>query len=316
MSEGIPEVDDAADIDARFEEHVGPFRDRVVTLLEISAGLRKHWGDLPSPDAVAMREMAEESVLAGCEEWGPAPATNTHNVATLLMTSAEDLIQSMCELLEAGRRTPTFAHIVLARAAIEHCARAAWLAEAGIGLRQRVARGVNERLESLARQAQLPPAAGTREHANRRIRALLQDAEKLGFRVIPAENNRPPAIEERRPSYRRLVRDLLGRRGDDDLGPLAYSYYSGVAHGDLFGLSQSMSREAPGMPEVPGVRYAALMVSSSHVVGLLTAVALAFIEAAATRFELMGWDTTEFMKATIEVAREARLRNPEPASRS
>src|SRR5919106_3884162 len=127
------------------------------------------------------RTAAEPVPVAGNPAWDDEPVAAAHNLAQLLLFGASDCARALVRLF-TPETTPVYAHTVLARASLELASRAWWLLEPTIGVRLRVARGINERLFSLSEQARLPIEDADRERARERRAGLLDEAERLGFR--------------------------------------------------------------------------------------------------------------------------------------
>jgi hypothetical protein len=154
-----------------FEAHVAPVRDSIVNLLDVTDRLAERWGGLPAANSMAMAEFAEESKYVGGGAWGDEPVRGAHFQAGLLLFAAADCARGVCRLLN-GTPTPIYSHLVLVRPTVEHAARAWRILEPGIGVKRRIARGVNERIFSLQQQDSLPLAAGEQRRARERRRTL------------------------------------------------------------------------------------------------------------------------------------------------
>jgi hypothetical protein len=288
-----------------FEAHIGPLRRALIALIDEGDALRKRWGSIPNPESRAMAEIASESQYEGAGPWGNEPVRQAHNLGQLLLVGANDTVRAACKLLEDDE-TPVFAHIVLARSALEHAGRAWWLLSPGASLRQRIARGYNERLYSLAEQSRLPVDLETKKRAHARISGILDEAERVGFRKVPAKRGRPSSLQETRPSSTELTRRLLKRGSDDELGKVVYSYFSAVAHGTTFGLAQSVGRDPANAPPSLGITWGAIFTSSQAVCSVLAGLVLGMERALGARNELFAWDSLEWKKAVLAALRAAR----------
>ncbi|MFA5788068.1 MAG: hypothetical protein WDA71_13985 [Actinomycetota bacterium] len=293
------------DIAERFESHIGPVREGLLGLLNASQELEQTWGSLPAADSLAMAEIASEAEYKGGEPWGDEPVRQAHNFGSLLLVGAEDDARSACRLL-SGEPTPVFAHVVLARAALEHAGRAWWLLDPRIGTRLRIARGFNDRLYGLGQQDFLPLEEPEKQRARERRMALFAEAERLGFRKI-THRKQPPALEEQRPTATSLVRRLLGDHEDRRLGSAVYGLFSAVTHGTTFGVSQSVDIDAPGAPQTPGVTWGAVFTSSRDVCSALTAIILGLGTAYKSRNDLFGWRSEPWNTAHVRAARAAKI---------
>jgi hypothetical protein len=230
-----------------------------------------------------MRELANAAEFQADSPWGD-PVQDAHNLGQLLLFAAGDCVEALVAVLSPERATPVYAHLVLARGALEQASRAWWLFDPGIGVRLRVARVVNDRLFGIAQQDRLPVSEQDRTRALERREDLLAEAERLGFEIAVSRRADVPYLEEVRPGQTQLVKELLGAR----LGALVYGLFSAVAHGTTFGLMQSVQR-APNAPRPPGVEWGAVITDSLNVVHVLAAVMLATREAFDRRNDLFGW---------------------------
>jgi hypothetical protein len=289
----------------RFEAHVGPVREALVGLLDEAESLRQRWGSLPDAHSQAMAEVAAESEYRGESPWGDDPVQQAHNLGQLLLVGADDLARSTCKLLQQGD-APVFAHVVLARSALEHAARAWRLLDPTVRVRQRIARGMNERLFSLSQQAMLPSDPEVKRRARDRIRSILGEAERVGLRRLPSRPRIPAYLEEARPSSTELVRRLLESGSDRELGKLIYAYFSAVTHGTAFGLSQSVDRDMATASGRLGATQGAVYTSSQGVCTVLTGLVLGFAKAMDARNELFLWDSAAWKVAVVSALRAGR----------
>jgi hypothetical protein len=114
---------------------------------------------LPSADSKAMAELAEETnwkappALVG---WGPEPVGSAHALGVMQLRLAFDCSIGMAHLIGADEVTTVYSPAALLRPVLEGAGRALWTLETGIGTRERILRGMNERLSSLYWQKTLP----------------------------------------------------------------------------------------------------------------------------------------------------------------
>lgn len=281
--------------DDDFERHVGPLRDALAALLEASEDLRLDWGSMPNAESRAMAELAEERRFRGNQPWGETPVTSAHNLAELQLYGASDCAHAAVDLLKPDRKTPVYSHTVLARATLEHASRAWWLLDPTIGVRLRVARAANELIFSLSQQMRLLDKVRWEEARAKRAE-MLGEAERLGFQKVQANPRGSPSLEEERPGQTKLVKALFG---DGESGGVAYGFFSAVAHATAFGLSSSVTLDAPNMPETPGVMWGAVYTGSPQVVTVLSAMFLGMGEAFKRRNELFGWQSNAWDAAWV-----------------
>jgi hypothetical protein len=238
-----------------------------------------------------MAELADEHRFAG--GWGKEPVRDSHSASWLFLGAADDMIRSLCRLFEGGA-TPVYGHIPLARAAVEACARAAWLAEPGVGVKKRVARGVSERLYSLGEVAKLP---GAPDNSDRR-RRILDEADKQGFARFSTRGQTIVSLEERRKGNTALVTWLFGQP-DQELGEIIYRFWSAVSHSTLYGLTQSLDRDVSQASRIDSLVTVGLATRSDQVVTVMAAVGIAYIDAARFHDQLFGWRTDDWAKTVV-----------------
>jgi hypothetical protein len=244
-----------------------------------------------------MAEIAAQAKYAGA--WGADPAVDAHALGWMQLSVAEDLVKSLSREFAEPGPSPVFGHIVLARAIIESCARAAWLADPSIGVRLRIARAESERLYSLAEVEKLPGAAPNLE-ARRRI---LDTADELGFERKHGKNQSVVSLEEWRPGQTKIVRWLFAH--DEDVGELIYRWWSAVAHSTLFGVTMNMEVMADAV-ERNGLTSAAVVISSDQVRNVFRGVILGYLQVARFHDALFGWRSPELEDVMLRSARAVR----------
>lgn len=217
-----------------FQAHVEVMCAPLGELVGAFQALRERRSFLPDANSEAMRELSEQSKYAGA--WGDEPSALAHNLAHLQLAAAEDCIEAVIALVR-GPRAAVFSPIVLARAALECCGRARWLAEPGIGTKYRVARGMSEHLYSLFELGRLP---GKDEQAKAAQRRLLETAKELRFETRSAKGQKVVALEGPRPSQREAIRTVLSDDSAEGLGEVLWRYSSATAHGTAWALVQSL----------------------------------------------------------------------------
>jgi hypothetical protein len=281
-------------------------REALSRLLDGSAAVRNQYHSEPAENSKADLERAAGVPFMGGEVWGD-PLEQAFNHGVLLLVSAEDFSKSICDLLQRDM-VPVFSHVVLMRSALEHASRSRHLLDPKVGARTRASRMMNERLYSFYEQVRLPTTTDELDRTRSRIAALLEEAERLNFKIVRHKSG-DRWIDEARESPTRLVRKLF-TDGSDHLGAVLYSYSSAVAHGTWFGLRQSIG------PAPRGGNFAekdrALFTSTQGVVGTLTTLILGLGAAYDSRDDLLGWLSptwTELRQQTLRVARSHYSRN-------
>jgi hypothetical protein len=284
-------------VDEQFETHIAPARNALRDLLLLADDIGYSSGQVPAADSRAMKEIAEQFRFNGDSPWGNDPVQAAHAEAQLLLLGANDSANSMARLLSSDP-TPLYAHTVLARSALEHAGRSWWLMDPEIGVKRRVARGMNERIFALTESSRLP-LDDERRRAQKRRTALLDIGVELGFRKV-RDNKKRPALDEQRPGQTEIIRKLLATGDDRRLGQILYGFFSAVAHGTLFGLSNSVKLDAPEVPKIPGFTFGGAYTRSSEVVIVLSAVLIGLGEAIDRRNKLFGWQSADWSKSWLQ----------------
>ena len=288
-----------------FEALTAPRREALGQLVAVSRELRGSLSWLPMEGSPAMAELVSEPALSGASPWGKYPVTDAHNGAVMFLAAAEDHLLALCRLLAHPEPT-VFAHVAVARAALEAASRAYLLAESGIGAKRRVARYMTERVFSTAQLLRLPGVPAQAEaDITKRKNGILAEAERLGFKKVPKKNH-PPALEEERASSTGAIKRLVAE-DDPDLGGLVYGVYSAVTHATLFGLTNSLAVEAAIEDPMSGDLVKAPMAASAdHVNTVLAAVAIGYVNALMAVYPLHGWSSDEWEAAAMTLVRAAR----------
>jgi hypothetical protein len=118
---------------------------------------------------------------------------------------AFDCAMAMAHLVETYQVPSIYAPTALLRPVLEGSGRALWILETGVGVRERVRRGMNERLESLhwQREVAVPEA---RDHAKERLAQIYEAAESLGYQLT---DGRRKYLDPKPPSHRSVIRGLF-----------------------------------------------------------------------------------------------------------
>lgn len=301
-----PELD-VEEVSRRFEAHMAPLRDALEGLIDLAEAISERWGHMPSAESAAMAELAGEAEFDGPEPWGDQAVQATYNLAGLQLVGANDCARSAITLLRA-ERTPIYGHVVLTRSCLELAGRAWLLLEPAIGIRIRVARGMNERLFGLREQRRMPLDGDRLARSRERENALLEVGAGLGMETVRARGG--DFLAEERPGQTEVLRRVFDLPEDRGLGEAVYGMFSAVAHGTSFGLSHSVSLDSPEIPDRPGVTMGAVFTSSGQVVAVLCALALGWGQATDRRIKLFGWLTPEWAGAWLDLIRIAQRSMP------
>jgi hypothetical protein len=237
-------------------------------------------------DSPATGEIARQGALAGVWDQHPIDTAITH--IGLAMLAARDAVCSFAATIVADH-TPLYAYQPVARFGIEASGMAFWLAEPGIGDRERVRRSLNNRLLSDYEQSKLPDEVGH----DPEVRARLLAATQLGFKQTTAKG-RVPHLDARPPTITKLVRDVLG---DDQFGATMYSYLSAVSHATIWGL---INVAQPDRSSTAPVHTTRLVHKPTRIVSTGVALALAYQAANRRVVNYFGWSTERWDAAKAQ----------------
>lgn len=280
---------------AKFRSYVQPLAETLNGLVEFVSGERERRQGLWAADSPMMREVNQQGAFAG--EWGQRPVENAYSGALLLVIAAEDLIGAMCRLALMDEAT-VFGYVVLARAALEHAARAFWLLEPGIEPKLRIARHQTQRIASFAELKRLPPDSIDRGLMKERLDEIYAEANRLGFRRI-SQKGKPTHVEEPMPSATSLVRDLMRGPDGDPWGGTLYSIWSATAHGTLYSLQTSL--DSMDEPDTHALR-----VSSDEVNLVLAGVITGYMALVQRYRPQLGWADDRWDKLRVGAAASVR----------
>ena len=282
-------VDDDND-DRAMVEALRPAVDALMGLVTAYEDTVRSSGGLPAADAPGIGELAEQHRFAN-EAW-KQPVDNAHSLISLLTYSGVDQTRGFAHLF-AQAPTPTYAHLVLARAALEAFGTCSWLSEPGIGTAIRIKRSlVIELDDALNRKRYGVPEVRAK---GAEILAELRRGGTIAGWPIIANNHRQVVDGVSAPPMGDLFALAVGPDGLTDPSAGAgttfksvWSYLSGVAHGCTFALFQSL---LPSDSETPidGLARMDLTTNSLSVHIMATALASAAVTCIDRVFGLMGW---------------------------
>lgn len=282
-----------SDVEAQFRAATEPALAALEDIVTRSREVRERASYLPEADSDAMLELDQEARFAGA--WGAQPVTDCHAASWLVLVAGEDLIGSFIALA----RSPgahVYGPMVLARAALEACARAKWLAAPGIGVRRRVARGETERLYSAVEINKIRRAMDTDVDDEVRTQ-ILAEAERQGFTKKSRSGQSVVSLEEYRPTATECFRQLFGI--SDGFGETMFRYWSAVSHGTAYGLLGSLESLGHPMVSTGGLVPMGMKTSSGDIVFLVRALVLGYRAAVLAQRDLFGW-TSEAWERTMQ----------------
>lgn len=228
-----------------------------------------------------MSELAEEPTHGARSLW-EGPVTDTHGFGALTLKAATDYVHAMADLFDTSH-PPLYAHLTLARAALESTVVSAWLSEPGITGVERIKRGLCEMLYSAKEVDELKLDA----RGSERVTFWSEVADAFGWTVT---GRMKPTIDgARRPRVSDGILELTGGEDGSRVGDLLYSRLSAVDHVTWFGLTSVFDVDAAEHDGYSGMAAVPLMVDGAKVSAYTYYVVKALHSAADKRFMLMGW---------------------------
>lgn len=186
----------------------------------------------PLPGSPATVENQDISLRG---DWGQAPARDTNELARLLCVSASDHLLALADAVES----PTygvFASYTDARGVLDQATRAWYLTEPTGEIRERVRRGMNERLWDIDESRRF--LKGINEDTSRlddMEQSICQTAQVHGF--VVGKSRSGPQLADPRPSIMKLSGLILkSDNGTTDFGEAAFRFLSSPTHGAGSGL--------------------------------------------------------------------------------
>jgi hypothetical protein len=234
------------------------------------------------PDSPALRELDAEPELRTRSDW-INPIADTHLFGAMTLRAAADHLAAFAELFDA-RQPPVYAHLTVARTAMEHSALAAWLSDPQIGPEARAKRGMCERLYSAKTAAR---ALGSEEPGATLAQYEL-DARRLGWETHFDAADRPTVDDTSWPSIPESVATLLGIQDAAAARNALWRRLTAVTHGAWWGLDWALMTDV-ATPSAPGHAQVPFGTDSVKVAMPAVGVLRVMREAATTRFALTGW---------------------------
>jgi len=231
----------------------------------------------PEPGSLASDELdALNNALAG--DWSSEPVALTYGMAEHHIRSAQDHLAGMAILLATS--SVEDAIMTTARGVVEASARAAWLLDAQIDVRQRVGRCMTERLAAIDQEDRLNRRIGRTTDAPDRRDAIERSARRHGFSIQTDRRRRSYVGSDEFPGPTRAI-ELLFASGGPDVGPMIYGDLSAVAHSELAAYIERLPLLLPGESLGTGMPVE---------IGVASALS-AYERAVRTFLQSYGWST-------------------------
>jgi hypothetical protein len=264
----------------------------------------------PAAESRAMSEIAAEQALSERSDWND-PLSVTHSNGALTLRAAADYVRGFAQVFTGDERMPMWAHLVLARAALEASVISAWLNEPGVEPSERMKRGLVEQLYS-AREVQrlkLPGSMPKEEW-------WLKVAADFGWTVTWP--NRKPAVDgTQRPSIPAGISRLIVDDEEKKIGRALWSRLSAVTHVSWWGVNWAFMH--PG-GEADAAGFVTVEIGTDQVAVAQQAFCIlrALQTAAKLRAILMGFHRDERWQQACNDADQLavallRMKPPEPA---
>jgi len=171
------------------------------------------------------------------ESANKADLREAYDMSYLLLFSAEDHLRTILMILKTGP-LPCFALLTLIRAAAEADVRCRHLLDPLISETERLARGLNERLDNLKEQRKVDDPQAD-HHFKQRVAHLEQRANANGISPLYSKGGGPiHAFGEPQKS----ARDLFAMYLQGGAGSLAFSFLSGYVHSKPWVTVQAVER--------------------------------------------------------------------------
>jgi hypothetical protein len=255
----------------------------------------------PAADSQGMRELAAGADYSARSAW-EQPIEDTHMFGALTLRAAADTVHTLAAALDADR-PPIWAHMTVARAALEACVIAEWLNEPGIAYEERVRRGLCERIQSASEVENL----GLTDGAD--VATLIDDGQRFGWDVHIDPFGVPSVAATQRPDIARGVSRLVFGNEEARGGALLWGRLGSVQRVTWWGLQWALMLD-DAQPSQLGRATVPIGTDLSKVSVQAICVMRALRAAASARFTLMGWqevhDWTEAVR--VSEAHEAVLR--------
>lgn len=209
-----------------------------------------------------MGELAEERNYRSRSTW-TLPVTDAHAFGWMTLRAANDYVRGFAELFDSPR-PPLYAHMAIARSALESAVVSQWLSEPGIGSLERIKRALCELLYSAREVNDL----GLDVDSDAHLAEWTTVAHSFGWRVdhsrakpIIVDHGRSSetiSCRTKRPRVSDGIRRLAGSGDESRIGDLLFSRLPVVTHVTWFGLQSGMDLSGAKHDERSGVARVAI----------------------------------------------------------
>jgi hypothetical protein len=280
------------------------FRDwmapKVAAIRELTAaieGVAERHSALPNPNSRAMGDISDEQNYRSRSSW-EQPVADAHAFGAMTLRAATDYVRGFAELFDS-QQPPIYAHLAVARSALESAVVSWWLSDPSISLLERMKRTLCELLYSAAEVNELFGDKAARlgiTDSEARIRQWKSVAESFGWSVN-LSRTRPIIDGTKRPRVSDGIVTVSRSGADSEIGNLLFSRLSAVTHVTWFGLQSAIDFVGVGPDDRSGLTTVPIGTDGSQVSAVAFYVVRLLRNAADTRFTYMGWSDEPWQAA-------------------
>jgi hypothetical protein len=261
----------------------------------------------PSAESVAMSEIAAEQNYRSRSEWRD-PIADTHAFALATLRASCDYVRGFAALFDANE-PPLYAHLPLARAALEAAGTSLWLSELGVGVLDRMKRGLCELLYS----ANEVDALELSDDAGESVRLWEGVAQSFGW-DLNNSRSKPVIAGARRPRISESIVQLADSRPGSQAGNILFSRLSAADHVTWFGLSWAMDMASVAHRPTSTLGTVPVGTDSRQFALVAFYIVRGLRVSANNLFTFMGWTDAAWEQA-VTATQELELQFAQAASR-
>lgn len=278
-------ADSTPEEDQRLLDYLRPLCDVMLELVDAAQELGGEHG-MPAAASMAISEIAEEHKYQS--EYWTGPVRGAHTTAGVLRFAAGDHVRNYARLF-LDQPVPVFSHLVLARACLDTCGSAYWLADTTAGVDARVQRYQVHRMLN-AKEMKRSPLEAPKKKGEETIDLIVNGANALSWGASRG-SVRVGGEEEVKP--KKLIRAVLdddATFGENKLGnaELLWWYLSGATHSAMWALMQSVDSSS-GDTDATGEPLASIFTNADSVVMMGLTISRAFEAVIVEHNSLFGW---------------------------
>jgi hypothetical protein len=279
---------------------LAPVMDMLTQLAESALVLTEP--TMPGAHSLAVDEQAAAMRIAGADFHESVHAA--HSNASILRFAATDQVRQFAKMFRSPP-VPVYAHLSVARSALESSALSYWLSIRNLDVTARVQRYEAVRLNN-GLQLERSKIPKLKQHGKPLIAKVRAEGATRGWKVI-ANNSRVVVGDQQLPSIGSLISDLLA--GDDDklrsLGENMWWFLCGASHATNYALMQSVQIANPSASPLEPTRVS-IFTSSRSVILQSLVIGRAFRSLIEEHAALFGWQHTEWTCASRDFVGFAR----------